>query len=61
MVSQILWLNYPTSNSLLTANSKEIRLWKVKEKQPKKADSSARHMKRGFGLAIPRAKNAGEL
>jgi hypothetical protein len=60
MVSQLLWLNYPTQNSLLTANSKEVRLWKIKHRQPKKVDSAARIFKRGHGLVIPKAKSVGE-
>ena len=60
MVSQILWLNYPSQSSLLTANSKEIRLWKIKQKQPKRIDQAARNYKRGLGLVIPKSSNVGE-
>jgi WD40 repeat protein len=45
---------------LLTANSKEIRLWKIKHRQPKRVDSAARIFKRGHGLVIPKAKDVGE-
>lgn len=60
MVSQILWLNQPTQNSLLTANSKEIRLWKIKQKYPKHVEQAKRNFKRGFGLVIPKFQSAGE-
>jgi hypothetical protein len=60
MVSKLLWLNTPTQNSLLSANSKEIRLWKIKHRQPKRVEAAARIFKRGFGLVIPKPKDLGE-
>ena len=40
MVSNILWLSQPTKKSLLTCNAREIKLWSIKEKQPKVYTSS---------------------
>jgi len=60
MVSQILWLSQPTQNSILTANSKEIRLFKIKQKQLKRVDQATRNFKRGFGLVIPKFSSIGE-
>jgi hypothetical protein len=28
-ITQILWLNEPTSNSLLTSNARGVKLWKI--------------------------------
>jgi hypothetical protein len=55
-VTQILWLNEPTSNSLLTSNSRGVKLWKIQQKYQKKFDSAQRNFKRGLGVTIPKNK-----
>lgn len=59
-VTQILWLNQPTQNSLLTSNAREIKLWKIQQKQLKKGESAVRNLKRGYGLHIPKLKKSSD-
>ena len=55
-VTQILWLNEPTSNSLLTSNARGVKLWKIQQKCQKKFESAQRNFKRGLGITVPKNK-----
>ncbi len=54
MVSQILWVDQPTQNSILISNSRCIKLWKLKKRQKCATDFTKRACKKGLGLVLPK-------
>jgi hypothetical protein len=55
----MLWVNKVAGRKLLTASSRCVKLWDLKDKHSFKADSARRLLKNGKGLTIPKTR-AGE-
>lgn len=58
MITQICWLKEPCPTSLLTSNSRTIKLWKLQQKFGRKTEGAKRICKKGLGLVIPKRKVA---
>jgi WD40 repeat protein len=59
MITQICWLKEPSPTSLLTSNSRTIKLWKLQQKFGRKTEGAKRICKKGLGLVIPKREVAG--
>ena len=61
-LTAIEWINTVKvpKPSLLTANSRCVKLWRIQNKRTRKYESAQRYLKKGKGLVIPKFKTTAE-